>query len=156
MGFFGQVREWLRGDRRPPRDILNDLLAAYEGELQAARQLRSHAERVPYAQAALALRELAEKEDRHAEALSDQIRLLGGALPAVEPAIYEGRNHWDRMAANFQQADEKRRRYLEQSIHWDIQYPREAALLSTIAAEEAVNRRALEELVARADSLAVD
>lgn len=156
MGVLSQVAGWLRGDQRAPRHVLGDLISAYRDEVQASAQLRAHAERVPYPQAATALRRLADIEDRHAQMLREQIAALGGSAPEVVPAISQGRNHWERIAADYQKADEKRRRYLEQAIHWDIDYPDVAALLSRIAAEETANRRLLEELVIRADSLALD
>ena len=144
------------GDPESPRQILGDLIAAYQDELRAATQLRAHAERAPYAQAAAILRQLADAEDSHAQVLSEQIRTLGGSPHRAVPAIYEGLNHWDRMAEDFRLADEKRRRYLEQALHWDVEYPKEAELLSKIAAEETANRWLLEELTSRADSLARD
>jgi hypothetical protein len=156
MGMFVQVREWFRGDRRSPRDMLTDLTANYVAEIEAAANLRAHAERVPYPQAASTLRELARTADRHADRLRKHITLLGGTIPAVSPSLYEGLNHWDRMAMSFRKADEKRRRYLEQSIHWDIEYPRQAKLLAELANEESANRHLIEELASRADSLAND
>jgi Ser/Thr protein kinase RdoA (MazF antagonist) len=156
MGMLGQVREWLRGDRRLPRTILSDMTANYEAELQAAVDLRAHAKRVPYPQAAASLLELATAADRHADRLRKHIALLGGTTPVFEPTPYEGLNHWDRMATSFRKADEKRRRYLEQSIHWDIEYPRQARLLGDLASDETANRSIIEELTSRADSLASD
>jgi rubrerythrin len=153
---FEQLKDWLRGDRSAPRNILGDLIADYRTEIQAAAQLRVHAEQVPYPQAAATLHRMAEAADRHARLLREQIATLGGSAPEVSPAIYEGMNHWDRMAANLRTADERRRRYLEQAIRWDIEYPEVTEVLSGIAADETVNRRRLEELVTRADSLALD
>jgi len=148
------MKEWIGGERRGPRHILSDLVAAYEDELRAAAQLRAHAERVPYPQAAATLRQLAEVEHRHAQALSEQISARGGSPNVVQPTIYEGLNHWDRMAQDYHLADDKRRRYLVQAIHWHREYPKEAELLSRIAAEDTANRRLLEDLVSKADSLA--
>lgn len=156
MGLLSQVVDWLRGDAQAPRHILNDLISDYRDEVAAAAQLRSHAEHVPYPQAASKMRQLADAEDGHARLLREEIDTLGGTVPEIVPAISQGLNHWERVAADYQRADEKRRRYLEQSIHWDIDYPRVAALLARIAAEETANRRILEELVIRADSLALD
>ena len=156
MGVLAQMKEWLRSDQRGSGDILSDLIAAHRDELRAAAQLRAHAERVPYPQAAVTLRQIAAAEDRHAQALSEQIRVLGGSPQGVVPTIYEGLNHWERMAEDFRTANNKRRRYLEQAVHWDIEYPREAELLSRIAAEESANRRLLEDLASKADSLAKD
>jgi rubrerythrin len=156
MGVLAGLKEWLQGGQRGRHGILSDLIAAYEDELRAAAQLRAHAERVPYPQAAAALRQLADAEDRHAQALSEQIRVLGGSLRSVVPTIYEGLSHWERMAEDFRMADNKRRRYLQQAVHWEVEYPREAELLTRIAAEESANRRLLEDLASKADSLARD
>jgi rubrerythrin len=153
---LAQVKEWLRGDRRAPRDVLADLAAGYRSEVEAAAQLRAHAERVPYPQAASVLGRLAELEDRHAALLRRHIEALGGAVPTVTPELPAGPNHWARMADAFRRADEKRRRFLEQAIHWDIEYPEVAAVFGRIAREDGEHRRLLEELVTRADSLALD
>lgn len=156
MGTLSQVKDWLRGDRRAPRDVLADLAAGYRCEVEAAAQLRAHAERVPYPQAATTLRRLAELEDRHAALLRQQIEALGGSAPEVTPEIYGGLNHWDRMADAYRRADEKRRRFVEQAIHWDIAHPEVAGILERIAREETEYRRFLAELVTRADTLALD
>jgi len=156
MSMLSQVREWLRGDRRGPRHVLADLAAGYLDEAEAAANLRAHAEQAPYPQAADALRRLAATEDEHTRRFGEQIALLGGSPPATAPEIYRGSNHWDRMAADFRHADQKRRCYLEQAIHWDIEYPEVAEFLGRLAAEETANRKALEELVVRADTLALD
>lgn len=132
------------------------MTANYEAELQAAVDLRAHARRVPYPQAATRLEELATAADQHADRLRKHIALLGGTAPVFVPTPYQGLNHWDRMATSFKKADEKRRRYLEQSIHWDIEYPRQARLLGDLASDETENRRIIEELTSRADSLATD
>ncbi len=156
MSMLSQVREWLRGDRRGPRHVLVDLSAGYLAELEAAANLRAHAEQAPYPQAADALRHLAAAEDEHARRFREQIVALGGSVPAATPEIHAGSNHWDRMAADFHHADRKRRRYLEQGIHWDIDYPEVAEFLSRLAREENATRKRLEELVVRADTLALD
>jgi rubrerythrin len=156
MSVLSQVREWLRGDRRGPRHVLADLGAGYLDEVEAAANLRAHAEQAPYPQAADALRRLAATEDDHARRFGEQIAALGGSVPPATPEIHGGLNHWDRMAADFQRADRKRRRYIEQAIHWDVEYPEVAEFLSRIAIEETANRKAIEELVVRADTLALD
>jgi rubrerythrin len=156
MALMEQLRGWFHGDRRAPRDVLTDLVADYLQEAAAAANLRAHAERVPYPQAADRLRRLAAVEDEHARRFRELIARLGGSVPDAAPEIHLGLNHWDRMAADHRRADEKRRRYIEQSIHWDIEYPEVAAFLSQIAAEESANRKILEELVVRADTLALD
>jgi rubrerythrin len=156
MSMLTQVREWLRGDRRGPRHVLADLSAGYLDELTAAANLRAHADRAPYPQAADALRHLAAAEDEHARRFGELIAALGGSVPTTTPEIHGGSNHWDRMAADFHHADRKRRRYLEQGIHWDIEYPEVAKFLSRLASEENATRKRLQELVVRADTLALD
>ncbi len=156
MGVLSQMKDWLRGDQRGPRGILGDLLGDYHDEVSAAAQLRAHADRVPYPQAATHLRQLALAEDRHAAELERHIATLGGRVPPVALEVRHGTNHWYRMTASLAAADEKRRRLIEQAVRWDGDYPAVAAALAHIAAEETVQRRTLEELVTRADSLAID
>ena len=156
MGLFSQMRDWLRGDRRGARDLLADLVGDYRVEVEAAAHLRAHAEQAPYRQARETLLRLADAEDQHAALLRKLIDTLGATVPDVAPTIPSGLNHWGRMADAFERADEKRRRLLEQSIHWDVDHPEIAAALARLAREETGNRRLLEELVTRADSLALD
>jgi hypothetical protein len=156
MGVLSQMADWLRGDQRGRRDILGDLLGDYHDEVTAAAQLRAHAACVPYPQAATYLRQLAEVEDRHAAELARQIATVGGRVTPVTPEVRHGTNHWYRMTASLAAADEKRRRLIEQAVRWDGDYPVVAAVLAHMAAEETAQRRLLEELVTRADSLALD
>jgi rubrerythrin len=148
------MKERIRSDRGSLRRILTDLIAAHQDELRAAAQLRAHAERVPYPQDGRILRELADIEERHAQAFSEQITALGGAPGVVSTPVYEGSNHWDRLARDSRIADDKRRRYLEQAIRWRPEYPRAAELFWRIAAEETAHRRVLKDLTSKADSLA--
>jgi rubrerythrin len=156
MGMLDQLAGWLRGDRRPPRHLLDELLADYRDEVGAAAQLRHHAERAPYPQASAVLRQIADHGDRHAALLRQQMVTLGGTVDEVAPEIQVGRNHWERVTADLLLADAQRRRYIDQSIHWDGEYPEVAAVLARIADDKRAHRRSLEDLIARADSLAID
>ena len=146
----------LRRSGEPPQGLLDDLISAYEEERLAAAALDHHAECAPYSRAAGALQRLANSEKRHAEMLADEITALGATPPRVMWNINPDVNHWHRLAACFQQADEKRSRFLERSLRWHASHSAQAKVLASIAEEDRANRRVLEDLLSRADSLAID
>ena len=76
----------LLGTEGAARDLLADLSEDYRAEAAQAALLRAHAERARYPQAASALRDLADIEDRHAEWLRTRLLALGGQPAAAGPA----------------------------------------------------------------------
>ena len=89
----------LLGTEGAARDLLADLSEDYRAEAAQAALLRAHAERARYPQAASALRDLADIEDRHAEWLRTRLLALGGQPPAAGPAAAGGNNQWERAVA---------------------------------------------------------
>ena len=90
----------LLGTEGAARDLLADLSEDYRAEAAQAALLRAHAERARYPQAASALRDLADIEDRHAEWL--RTRLLASAASRRRPgrrrpaATTSGSARWPR------------------------------------------------------------
>src|SRR5207247_431418 len=125
----------LLGTEGAARDLLADLSEDYRAEAAQAALLRAHAERARYPQAASALRDLADVEDRHAEWLRTRLLALGGQPPAAGPAAAGGNNQWERAVAALHAAQAKRRRLIEQTAHWDPADPATAALLRPIEQE---------------------
>jgi rubrerythrin len=138
------------------RDVLADLAEDYRVEVTQAAQLRAHAERARYPQAATALRRLADIEDRHATWLRDHLISLGGQPPVVEPRTITGTNQWQRAVAAFHDAQAKRRRLVEQIAHWDPEEPDVVALLRRIEEEDTREHPVYEGLIMRSDPQSID
>src|SRR5207247_4595839 len=100
----------LLGTEGAARDLLADLSEDYRAEAAQAALLRAHAERARYPQAASALRDLADIEDRHAEWLRTRLRALGSQPPAAGPAGDGGEDQWEcaGAAADSEQAQRHR------------------------------------------------
>jgi hypothetical protein len=138
------------------RDVLADLAEDYRAEAAQAAQLRAHADRARYPQAATALRRLAEIEDRHATWLRDHLISLGGQPPAVDPHPAPGANQWQRVVAAFHDAQAKRRRLVEQISRWDPDEPDVVALLRRIEEEDSREHGVYEGLIMRSDPQSID
>jgi len=146
----------LLGTEGAARDLLADLSEDYRAEAAQAALLRAHAERARYPQAASALRDLADIEDRHAEWLRTRLLALGGRPPAAGPAAAGGNNQWERAVAALHAAQTKRRRLVEQIAHWDPEEPEMAALLRRIEQEDQGQQPVYEALIMRSDPQSID
>ena len=146
----------LFGGGSSPRDLLADLAEDYRAEAGQAAQLRHDAERARYPQAAEELRRLAAIETRHATWLRDRLVALGSAVPEIDAPPARGQNPWERAVAAHQAAQAKRRRVLEQIVHWDPERPEMVELLRRIEREDLDERRAYEHLIMRSDPQALD
>ena len=154
----GGVGVWSRlfGAGEVPRDLVGDLLEDYRAETEQAAHLLQHAARARYPQVADTLRRLAEVETRHAGWLRDRLALLGAAAPAVEPGPAPGGNQWQRAVAALQAAQRKRKRLIEQIVHWDPDEPETVELLQRIEREDVGGHEAYEGLIMRSDPHAID
>ena len=138
------------------RDLLADLAEDYRAEAAQAAHLRAQAERARYPQVAIALRRLADIEDRHAAWLRDRVAGLGGHLPALDVPPPAGANQWQRAVGALHDAQMKRRRLVEQLAHWDPDEPEIVALLRRIEEEDSRELHVYEGIVMRSDPQAVD
>jgi hypothetical protein len=146
----------LFGTEGSARDLLADLAEDYRAESAQAALLRAHAARARYPQAAIALRTLAEMEDRHAEMLRLRLLALGGQPQAVEPPTVVGGNQWERAVAALHAAQAKRRRLIEQISHWDPEEPEMVTLLRRIEQEDQSQHVVYEALIMRSDPQSID
>ena len=146
----------LLGTEGAARDLLADLSEDYRAEAAQAALLRAHAERARYPQAASALRDLADIEDRHTEWLRTRLLALGGQPPAAAPAAAGGNNQWERAVAALHAAQAKRRRLVEQTAHWDPEEPEVVALLRQIEQEDQSQLPVYEALIMRSDPQSID
>ena len=69
---------------------LEILCRLYIEEIQHAAKLAHHASRMHYPQFRAKLLEIAARETKHSEWIGEEIRLLGGSLPVVPPAVPAG------------------------------------------------------------------
>ena len=139
-----------------PRDLVGDLLEDYRAEAEQAAHLLEHAERARYPQVAETLRRLSEIEARHAGWLRDRLALLGATAPPVEPGPTSGGSQWQRGVAALQAAQRKRKRLIEQIVHWDPDEPETVELLQRIEREDVREHQAYEGLIMRSDPHAID
>ena len=154
MGVWTHVRELASG---PRRRILGALAAAYNGELQVARQLRLHAERVPYPNLAARLLALADQADAHAVLLRERATTLGGVVDTDGVGTPRGgHNYWERLTFDLQDLRAQSKRYLELAQHWDIEDAETAALFARLAHEDGAMCRVVGDLIARSDPHAQD
>jgi rubrerythrin len=152
MGFLSR----LIGSGARPRDLLTDVSEDYRAEVEQAALLRAQAERARYPQAAEELRRLAEVEDRHAGWLRDHLSALGGRPPDVTAPRVAGSNQWERAVGAYKAAQMKRRRLIEQIVHWDPDQPETVSLLQRIEQEDTREQRAYEGLIMRSDPQSLD
>jgi rubrerythrin len=138
------------------RDLVEDLVDAYRSEAAQATYLRQHAERARYPQVAVALRRLADTEERHAAQLRDHIHSLGGGVPPVAPTPLPGKNQWERAVAALREARRKRNRMIERMSAWDPDAPDAVALLHGIEREDAADFGVYDDLVMRSDPHSLD
>src|SRR5437867_4173510 len=154
----GEVGLWSRlfGAGEVPRDLVGDLLEDYRAEAEQAAHLLQHAERARYPQVAETLRRLSEIETRHAGWLRDRLALLGATAPSVDAGTVPGGNQWQRAVTTLQSAQRKRKRLIEQIVHWDPDEPETVELLQRIEREDVREHEAYEGLVMRSDPHAID
>jgi rubrerythrin len=138
------------------RDLLADLTEDYRAEAAQAAHLRTQADRARYPQVAIALRRLAEIEERHAGWLRNHLISLGGQVPAVEPRPLGGSNQWQRAVAALHDAQAKRRRLVEQIARWDPDEPDVVGLLRRIEEEDTREHEVYEGVIMRSDPQAMD
>jgi len=143
----------LRELATPPHTRLRrDLRAAYLETLRIARQLRAHAEQVPYAALVGELQTLADRSDRQAATLAAALRAAGGDTDRhAGEAVHGGRNHWARLSADLHDLQALHRRTTELALRYDADAPETADRLSDVARTAAGMERVVRALIARAD-----
>ena len=152
MGFLARVLGLSGGGR----SLIDDLTTDYRAEMEQALLLRQHAEIAKYPQVAEALRQLATTEERHAGWLRDRLVARGEAPPDVTPVRNASRNLWERACDARARAQQKRRRMAEHVNRWDPDEPTMVELWRQIAAEDAAEFSAYEQIVMRGDPHAID
>lgn len=154
MGLLSRVRDLTRS---PERRLLDDLSAAHDETLRLGKQLRLHAESVPYPYLVETLHRFADRQDAHAALVREEIADLGGTVaPEAAGVPRQGRNYWQRLTIDLEDFRTKAKRHLEQDQHWNLDHPRAAALFARLAHEDAGICQALRELIARSDPHAED
>ncbi len=154
MAFWSHLREMAGGSR--PR-ILRALTEAHRDELRLGRQLRLHAESVPYAAYGTQLRELADRADARAARVAEEITRLRAAIRNGDGRPPRGgRNYWQRLTADLEDLRALAQRYRELGQHFDIEYPATAALFLQLAHEAASMIQVITALIARSDPHAAD
>ena len=143
----------LRELATPPHARLRrDLRGVYLETLRLARQLRAHADHVPYPALTGELQRLAAESDRQAAALATTLREAGGDVDRhAGGALHGGRNHWDRLRTDLHDLQVLHRLSTELALRYDADGPDAADRLSDVARSAAGMERAVRALIARAD-----
>jgi len=143
------------GDSRG-RSLLADLLSDYREEIRLARQVRNHAEKVPYPSVGETLKGIAGEQERHARLLQEKILSLGGQVSEMESEIKRGKNSWTRLIHDLQDCKVLEKRYIEQVMRWDPEEPDVVKLLRTLERETVGQCALLRDLALRSDPHALD
>jgi len=154
MGMLARIRDYAAG---PKARFARELGAIYREELRLGRQLRLHAERVPYPAHAGDLGRVAERGDARAAELAAVLRaLIGEANPWEGGEPRAGRSHWERLTTDLADVDGLRRRYRDLITHWHAAQPETAAILERLAGDAGSTAAVLRALIARSDPHAID
>jgi rubrerythrin len=94
----------LRTDER--RRLLQLLTDQYSAEAKDVAQFEEHARHMVYPNFRDRLLRIAEEEKAHVEWLREQIRALGGEVPAVSITVKKGGNAWENLLMDIE--EEKR------------------------------------------------
>ena len=154
MSLLTRIREFALA---PRLRLCGQLADVWHEELRFARQLRAHSERVPYPDMAARLLELADRADAHAAALGAEVKRLGGTLQRRDLGpLRDGRNAWERLAADAEDARNLTERYGELTRAWDVDFPETETALARLRHDTAAVTKALSDMGARADPHAAD
>ncbi len=124
----------------------------YLEALRVARQLRAHAECMPYPALTAEVGRLAAEADGHVAELAGELRRLAGdADRDVAATPRAGRNAWARLTADLADLQSLHRRYTELALRYDVDFPDTATSLDRLARETARMEQRLRALTSRAD-----
>lgn len=130
--------------------LLKVLQERYQDELHDAELAEKAAEGVPYAHLRQKLKEIAERERRHAELLEEKIKALGGEVPP--PPEVPAEATWQELLEALESEKADRVAYIEEAF--GLGDPEIQALFEQIKAEEEKNYKELLEVITRLDPYA--
>ncbi|BFH75397.1 ferritin family protein [Thermus thermophilus] len=122
-------------------DVVEVLKKAYQDELLDALRAERAAEKVPYPHLKALLREVAQRERAHAEAIAEALLRLKAPLPSSPKAEEEG---WEALVRLLSEEGFDRAYYLESTFP----DPQLEALFTRIGQEERLNQEAVRKVVA--------
>ena len=134
---------------------LEILCRFYIEESQHTAILAQHASRMHYPQFRAKLLEIAARETKHCEWIGETIKLLGGSLPVVPPAVPAGGNSWEFLLEDLEDENRCAGELLEQAMHLEADFPAIADMLRRIYEEEQKHRNEIREMLMRSDPLSV-
>ena len=132
------------------RVLLKVLQERYQDELHDAELAERAAKGVPYAHLRQKLKEIAERERRHAELLEKKIKALGGEVPP--PPKVPAEATWRELLEALESEKADRVAYIEEAF--GLGDPEIQALFEQIKAEEEQNYKELLEVITRLDPYA--
>ncbi len=148
------MQEWRRFLGLPTAaKALEILCRLYVEESQHAAILAQHASRMHYPQFRAKLLEIAVQETKHSEWIGEKIKLLGGSLPVVPPAVPAGANSWESLLEDLEDESRCAGELLEQAMHLEADFPSVANLLRRIYEDEQTHHNEIREMLMRSDPL---
>lgn len=145
------LKDFLARLSEPQKRLLLEVLKErYLDELRDAQLAEKAAEGVPYAHLRAKLKEIAERERRHAELLEKKIKELGGQVPPP-PEVPEGAT-WQELLEALESEKADRVAYIEEAFGTGD--PEIEALFQRIKEEEEQNYKELLEVITRLDPYA--
>ena len=163
MGFWERLIGSESAQSKDTRELLQKLVASYDEERGLARQIRDHAERSPHQSGEQQLQGVAAHQDHVVELLHNAIMAHGettqqaqGDESSVLPPPKSGKNHWARMVHDLEDNQMLMKRYGEQGMYWDPEWPDVVALFRSLEQEKSRIGAQLRDIALRADSHALD
>ncbi len=153
MALTETITDWFDRNRakREERNARTVLADGYRELSRLANQLKLHAETAPYPFVVERLKQMAAEKERSTARLFEEVERLGGRVAKFDSSIPSGTNHWDRMRQDVE--DQKR---VEAAMVDDVsclalEAPEQGRLLRELVEVERQHKKALLDLLARAD-----
>jgi rubrerythrin len=148
-------RRWF-GSEKKYDTALSILRSRYADEKQHADRFIQHAQKLHYPQFRDALLRIASEESKHANAIAEKIKALGGWLPAVVEASPNGeKNSWRYLLEDLEEERRCAAAAEEEMLAIESDYPDIIELLHGIDAEERQHRDQIREMLMRSDPQAL-
>jgi rubrerythrin len=148
-------RRWF-GSKEGYDTVLGILRHRYVDEKQHADRFIRHAQELHYPQFREALLRIASEELKHADAIAEKIKKLGGWLPAVlKTSPDEERNSWRCLLEDLEEERRCAAELEEETLSVESGYPDVIELLHGIEEEERRHRDEMRQMLMRSDPQAL-
>ena len=143
-------RRWF-GHEGGYNTVLAVLRHRYADEKQHAARFTQHAQKMHYPQFRAALLRIASEELKHADAIAEKIKELGGWLPAVVQIPVTEKNSWRYLLEDLEEERRCAAELEEEILRIEPDYRAVVELLERIDGEERKHRDEIREMMMRSD-----